>query len=203
MKLKHHIFSLLIVSLLASCSAHFDRYPGEKLTGFPDELTGSYAFRTQPFFFSFFKKDTASLEIRKDGVYPIGNSEGEPLLLGERSVISKVGKYYALSQRDENLPDAWTVSLLKHDKNNLYIYLIEENASYAQSLLDLFVSKTYIRQTDGSFKKAVIEKKDKLNYMMKSHSDTAVVLNMGEESLLLLFEKYVSKEKPLHLKRVK
>ena len=203
MKLTQHLFSLLILSFLASCSAHFDRYPGDKLTAFPDELTGSYAFRTQPFFFSFFKRDTASVEIKSNGVYPIGNSGGEPSLWDDRRVISKVGKYYALSQRDENLPDAWTVSILKHDKNNSYIYLIEENASYAQAMLDLFVSKTYIRQPDGNFKKAVIEKKDKLNYMMKSHSDTAVVLNMGEESLLLLFEKYVSKEKPLHLKRVK
>ncbi len=191
--------------ILTGCAAHFDRYPGEKLSSIPEALRGEYYFHDKPSILYMFKKDSASVRIMEDRIVPIPGSSagGEPLIIGDTIVFSKFGSYYALSQRDENIPDAWTVSILKTDKNNVYVYSLEENKKYSEKLLTLFVNETFVRQSDGSYKKIVAAADTKLRHMKNSSSDTTVVFKMSEESLNLIFEKYVSKEKPLHLRRVK
>ena len=196
---------IILIAILTGCAAHFDRYPGERLISIPVELHGEYYFHEKPSFLYMFKKDSAAVRIMADRIMPIPGSKagGEPLILGDTVVFSKFGKYYAMSQRDENIPNAWTVSVVRADKNNLYIYSIEENADYSEKLVKLFVSETYVRQADGSYKRIVVPNEVKMRNLKHSSSDTAVVFKMGEESLNFLFEKYVSKEKPLHLRRVK
>ncbi|MFN5886048.1 MAG: hypothetical protein ACK445_11975 [Bacteroidota bacterium] len=196
---------IILIAILTGCAAHFDRYPGERLSSIPVELHGEYYFHEKPSFLYMFKKDSAAVRIMADRIMPIPGSKagGEPLILGDTVVFSKFGKYYAMSQRDENIPNAWTVSVVRADKNNLYIYSIEENADYSEKLVKLFVSETYVRQADGSYKRIVVPNEVKMRNLKHSASDTTVVFKMGEESLNFLFEKYVSKEKPLHLRRVK
>lgn len=196
---------LLLLLILSGCAAHFDRYPGEKLSSIPAELHGEYFFHEKPAILYMFKKDSAAVRIMADRIMPIPGSKsgGEPLILGDTVVFSKFGKYYAMSQRDENIPNAWTVSVVRADKNNLYIYSIEENAAYSEKLFKFFVSETFARQTDGSYKRIVVSNEVKMRNLKHSGSDTTVIFKMGEESLNFLFEKYVSKEKPLHLRRVK
>jgi hypothetical protein len=196
---------LILLFILSGCAAHFDRYPGEKLSSIPSELHGEYFFHEKPAILYMFKKDSAAVRIMADRIIPIPGSKagGEPLILGDTVAFSKFGKYYALSQRDENIPNAWTVSVVKADKNNLYFYSIEDNADYSEKLFKLFVSETFARQSDGSYKRVVVPNEVKMRNLKHSASDTTVVFKMGEESLNFLFEKYVSKEKPLHLRRVK
>lgn len=199
--------SLVFISLIliAGCAAHFDRYPGEKLSSIPESIQGEYYFHDKPSILYMFRKDSAAVKILADRIIPIPGSGagGEPLIIGDTVVFSRFGNYYAISQRDENIPDAWTVSVLKTDKNNVYVYSVEENKKYSEKLLTLFVNETFVRQPDGSYKKIVATADTKLRHMKNGSSDTTVVFKMSEESLNLVFEKYVSKEKPLHLRRVK
>jgi hypothetical protein len=197
--------TILLLLILCGCAAHFDRYPGEKLSSIPAELHGEYYFHEKPSFLYMFKKDSAAVRIMADRIMPIPGSKagGDPLILSDTVVFSRFGKYYALSNRDENIPNAWTVSVMKADKNNLYFYSIDHSKKYSEKLFKLFVSEAYVRQTDGSYKRVVVPNEAKMRNLKHSSSDTSVVFKMGEASLNFLFEKYVSKEKPLHLRRVK
>lgn len=196
---------LAAAMIIAGCAAHFDRYPGEKLSSIPEAIQGDYYFHDKPSFLYMFKKDSAAIRIFPDKIYPIPGSKagGDPLVLGDSVVFTQFGNYYALSQRDENIPNVWTVSVIKADKNNLYVYSVEENKKYSEKLVTLFVNEALVRNTDGSYKKIVTDNPTKLRNMKASSSDTTIVFKMNEESLKLVFEKYLSKEKPLHLRRVK
>ncbi len=98
---------ILISILFCSCSAHFDRFPGERLKEFPEEMQGAYIFHDKPSFFYLFKKDSAAVIISSNKISPVKGSEaaeGNPITLNDSNVFSKFGDHYALSQRDENIP---------------------------------------------------------------------------------------------------
>ncbi len=200
--MKRNLFLFLCIALLSACAANFDRFPGEKLNEFPKEIQGEYSVKDKPAFFALFsKKDSTIINITSDKI--ISNVNNESLMLNENNVFSKFGKYYALSYRDDNASNGWDVSIVKADKNSLLVYNVEKNKKYADKLLSLFVNETYARQSDGTFKKIVSDNEIKLRLMKANSSDTVVIFKMNEESLNLIFEKYVSKETPLHLKRIK
>ena len=204
MRKSNYIYLFLTAWLLSSCAAHFDRYPGEKLTTFPQQLQGDYCFANKPFFMSWFKKDTAILHISPTSIVRLAdNEQTKPLLLNDTVVLSSFGKYYALSQRDENIEGAWTVSIIRADRPSLSLWVVEENKPYARVLLSQLASQTYVRQPGQNWNKLAATQEVKARAMKNSHSDTAVVFTMNDAVLLQLFEKHIQKERPVILKRYK
>lgn len=189
---------------MSSCAAHFDRYPGQKLNSFPQQMQGEYYFTSKPFFMSWFKKDSAMLRISPTSILRLAdNEQTEPLLLNDTVVLSSFGKYFAMSQRDENIEGAWTVTIIRADRHSLSLWVVEENKSYARFLLSQMASQAYVRQDGQNWNKLNATTEVKARAMKNSHSDTAVVFTMNDTVLLNLFEKHIQKERPLVLKRYK
>lgn len=204
MKTKFLLYTFAAL-FLSSCAAHFNRYPGEKVASFPESMQGDYYIASKPAFFYWFKKDTASIRITSNGIFAVSglNSASDPLLLSDSVVLSRLGKYYALSQRDENIPGAWTTSVMKHDKGSIQLYIVEENKPYSRNLHNLFSSVSWVRKPTGEWTEVQLNMDAKQRAMKNSHSDTAVVFQVKDEAYINLFERFVSKEKALVLKRIK
>jgi hypothetical protein len=81
--------------------------------------------------------------------------------------------------------------------------VVEENKGYAKQLLTQFISDTYVRNNESNWNKVNTTADVKQRAMKNSHSDTAIVFKMNEPALIQLFEKQVSRERPIVLKRFK
>ncbi|MFI5220856.1 MAG: hypothetical protein ACHQK8_00915 [Bacteroidia bacterium] len=186
--------------ILSGCAAHFDRYPGEKLSSFPEEMRGDYFEHNKSWIHYLFKKDTAQISIRKDSILLIAEKNSSPIVLGDSVVFSRFGNYYAFSQLDSK--NSWSVTIIKFSKNDLESFSIEENKPYSQKLLQLFTSDTYVHLNDGSSKKIVASSETKFR-VMRNGNDTSVVFKMNEEGLKIFFDTYLSKEPHSHFRRIK
>ncbi len=195
------IISLLI--LLGACSAsRFDRYPGTKLDAFPQQVQGDYAVPTNTFPFNLFKKDTAIVAIKANGIFPYGDSWNEPMMLSDSVVLSRFGKYYAISQRIENNPPQWNIDVWRVEKNNIHAYYFDNNKNYSSEIAKLLSWTAMAKNANGDWHTFVANEETMLHIMQVNHPDSAVVFTVQDSVLEVITDKYLMKEKAFVLKRV-
>jgi hypothetical protein len=206
MKISSNIITLMAVALTivtACTSVKFDRYPGVALSSFPTEMQGEYSIPTRGFFlFNLFKKDTAVISIKNNGIYYLGQPNDNSILLSDTVVLSKLGKYYALSQRIANNPPMWQIDIWSDDKNTITVYPIDAGKNYINQLLVIMQADLWVLEND-TFVKTNSTPQTRQRLIQSNMIDTAVIVRMNEQQLEAFIEKHLTKEKAFTVKRVK
>jgi hypothetical protein len=196
---------LILLMILSSCTAtRFDTYPGSRLDAFPQEVQGEYAVSTASFPFNLFrKKDTAQFIVKADGIYPVGEAMDGPQLLSDSLVLSRLGRYYLLSQRVEANPPQWTVDIWLPERNQIQAWYFDNAKPYAKEMMQTLQWKAiYKSPEDGSWKTLQLSKETAQHLMYINHPDSIIVFSPNDSILTELADRYISREKSYTVKRV-
>lgn len=196
---------LILLVILSSCTAtRFDTYPGSRLDAFPQEVQGEYAVSTASFPFNLFrKKDTAQFMVKADGIYPLGDAMDGPQLLSDSMVLSRLGKYYLLSQRVEANPPQWTVDIWLPERNQIQAWYVDNSKPYAAAMLKSLQWKALYKSPESNTWQPIqITAETARHLMQTNHPDSIVVFTPNDSILTELADRYISREKPYTVKRV-
>ena len=121
MKSIYLIISLFFLAAVNSCSmAKLDKFPGAKLDSIPAEFRGHFYFKLGKN--SKDPKDSIYIVITKHGWKQHENKRTDEYKLSKDVVFSQVGKYFVMSNKDENTQSYWNSWIILPKKNNFEIY---------------------------------------------------------------------------------
>jgi hypothetical protein len=172
------------------------------MQAFPPQVQGDYAVPTTTFPFRFFKKDTAIFSIQATGIYAYGNQWDEPMLLSDSVVLSKIGKYYALSQRLSQNPVQWNVDIWLVEKNNIHAWNFDNTKPYANQLSNYFTPTVYTQNASHTWQPIPCNTACLQRLINANNPDSLVVFTLTDTACLSFIHTYVIKEKAYILKKV-
>lgn len=148
--MQQKIVYVCLILLLASCKAAlFDGQPGQVQSRFPENIQGSYFIRMPK---SFLKRsittDTVFFEITSKEIITRDSNSIERMELDEKIFLRLVnGKYYMLTQNNEEYPKLWNYSYIESTKKGIRIYHLLEDKN---SKLPKYFKRTFVTINNAS-----------------------------------------------------